>query len=143
MEIKQRPLSPCRGDGDNAAKTTAHRKGCSFIRSCSPFLFDIMFKGENLLDTYTTANGGKFTTKEYPCGSDYTIREITPSEGYLLDETIYPVGAEPGNFTLENNSIPMTVTEDVILGSIAITKHTDTRCRNQCGQLAAEAECRQ
>ena len=60
-----------------------------------------------------------------PCGSDYTIREITPSEGYLLDETIYPVGAEPGNFTLENNSIPMTVTEDVILGSIAITKHTD------------------
>lgn len=84
-----------------------------------------MFKGETLLDTYTTANGGKFTTKEYPCGPDYSIREISPSEGYLLDETIYPVGAEPGNFTLENNSIPMTATEDVILGSIAITKHTD------------------
>ena len=84
-----------------------------------------MFKGETLLDTYTTANGGKFTTKEYPCGPDYSIREITPSEGYLLDETVYPVGAEPGNFTLENNSIPMTATEDVILGSIAITKHTD------------------
>ena len=84
-----------------------------------------MFKGEILLDTYTTANGGKFTTKEYPCGPDYSIREISPSEGYLLDETVYPVGAEPGNFTLENNSIPMTATEDVILGSIAITKHTD------------------
>ena len=84
-----------------------------------------MFKGETLLDTYTTANGGKFTTKEYPCGPDYSIREISPSEGYLLDETVYPVGAEPGNFTLENNSIPMTATEDVILGNIAITKHTD------------------
>lgn len=84
-----------------------------------------MFKGETLLDTYTTANGGKFTTKGYPCGPDYSIREISPSEGYLLDETIYPVGAEPGNFTLENNSIPMTATEDVLLGSIAITKHTD------------------
>ena len=84
-----------------------------------------MFKGETLLDTYTTANGGKFTTKEYPCGPDYSIREISPSEGYLLDETVYPVGAEPGNFTLENNSIPMTATEDVVLGSIAITKHTD------------------
>lgn len=84
-----------------------------------------LFKGETLLDTYTTANGGKFTTKEYPCGPDYSIREIFPSEGYLLDETVYPVGAEPGNFTLENNSIPMTATEDVILGSIAITKHTD------------------
>ena len=84
-----------------------------------------LFKGETLLDTYTTANGGKFTTKEYPCGPDYSIREISPSEGYLLDETVYPVGAEPGNFTLENNSIPMTATEDVILGNIAITKHTD------------------
>ena len=84
-----------------------------------------MFKGETLLDTYTTVNGGKFTTKEYPCGPDYSIREISPSEGYLLDETVYPVGAEPGHFTLENNSIPMTATEDVILGNIAITKHTD------------------
>lgn len=74
---------------------------------------------------YTTSGGGKFTTKEYPCGTDYSIREISPSEGYLLDETVYPVGAEPGNFTLEHNSIPMTATEDVVLGSIAITKHTD------------------
>ncbi len=84
-----------------------------------------MFKGETLLDTYTTSGGGRFTTKEYPCGPDYSIREITPSEGYLLDETVYPVGAEPGNFTLENNSISMTVPEDIILGSIALTKHTD------------------
>ena len=84
-----------------------------------------MFKGETLLDTYTTSGGGNFTTKEYPCGTDYSIREISPSEGYLLDETVYPVGAEPGNFTLEHNSVPMTATEDVVLGSIAITKHTD------------------
>ena len=99
-----------------------------------------MFKGENLLDTYTTANGGKFTTKEYPCGSDYTIREITPSEGYLLDETVYPVGAEPGNFTLENNSIPMTATEDVILGSIAITKHTDKPANPDQEEAVPQAE---
>ena len=79
-----------------------------------------MFKGETLLDTYTTSGGGKFATKEYPCGTDYSIREISPSEGYLLDETVYPVGAEPGNFTLEHNSVPMTATEDVVLGSIAI-----------------------
>lgn len=103
-----------------------------------------MFKGETLLDTYTTANGGKFTTKEYPCGPDYSIREISPSEGYLLDETVYPVDAEPGNFTLENNSIPMTATEDVILGSIAITKHTDQPAIPEQGepvpQLEAPAE---
>ena len=29
------------------------------------------------------------------------------------------------SFTLEHNSVPMTATEDVVLGSIAITKHTD------------------
>lgn len=84
-----------------------------------------LYKGETLLDTYTTENRGGFTTKAYPCGTDFSLREITPSEGYLLDKTVYPVGAEPGNFSLENNSIPITVTEDVVLGSIAITKHTD------------------
>lgn len=99
-----------------------------------------MFKGETLLDTYTTANGGKFTTKEYPCGPDYSIREISPSEGYLLDETVYPVGAEPGNFTLENNSIPMTATEDVILGSIAITKHTDQPAISDQEEPAPQSE---
>lgn len=84
-----------------------------------------VYKGETLLDTYTTSNGSKFTKKEYPCGPDYSIQEISPSEGYLIDKTIYPVGAQPGNFTLENNSIPIMVPEDVILGRIAITKHTD------------------
>ena len=84
-----------------------------------------LYQNGALLDTYTTANGGKFTTKYYPCGSGYAMQEISPSEGYLLDETVYPIGAEPGNFTLENNSIPLTVTEDSVMGSIAITKHID------------------
>lgn len=99
-----------------------------------------MFKGETLLDTYTTANGGKFTTKKYPCGPDYSIREITPSEGYLLDETVYRVGAEPGNFTLENNSISMTVPEDIILGNIAITKHTDQPAISDQEEPAPQSE---
>lgn len=99
-----------------------------------------MFKGETLLDTYTTSGGGKFTTKEYPCGPDYSIREISPSEGYLLAETVYPVGAEPGNFTLEHNSVPMTATEDVVLGSIAITKHTDQPAIPEQDVPASETE---
>ena len=64
-----------------------------------------LYQNGALLDTYTTANGGKFTTRYYPCGSGYTMQEISPSEGYLLDETVYPIGAEPGNFTLENNKL--------------------------------------
>lgn len=85
----------------------------------------VMFKGGTLVDTYVTDENGSFTTREYICGDDWTLQEITPSEGYLLDETAHPVGAEPGNFTIEHNAISMDVTEDVILGSIALIKHND------------------
>ncbi|MCU6720175.1 SpaA isopeptide-forming pilin-related protein [Porcipelethomonas ammoniilytica] len=77
-----------------------------------------------LADTYTTDSDGYFKTKEYVCGN-YTLQEISPSEGYLLDETVYPVGAEAKNYTIEHNPISMIVTEDVIKGKISIIKHTD------------------
>lgn len=84
-----------------------------------------MFKGGTLVDTYVTDENGSFTTKEYVCDDDWTLQEITPSQGYLLDNTVHHVGAEPGNFTIEHNAISMDVTEDVILGSIALIKHND------------------
>lgn len=84
-----------------------------------------LYNGEELIDTYTTDENGSFTTKEYICGPDWTIREIEPSPGYLLDETVYEVGADAGNFTIEHNTIPVGVGEDVIKGDIAIIKHTD------------------
>ena len=84
-----------------------------------------LYKGEELIDTYTTDETGSFTTKEYICGPDWTIREIEPSHGYLLDETIHEVGADAGNFEIEHNTIPVGVGEDVIKGDIAIIKHTD------------------
>ena len=84
-----------------------------------------IYHGDDLVDTYETDASGSFTTKEYVCGNGWTIREITPSIGYLLDETVYPVGAEAGNFTLEHNAVAVDVGEDVIKGSIAIIKHTD------------------
>ena len=46
-----------------------------------------IYKGETLVDKYVTDENGQFTTKEYVCDIDWTIREITPSEGYLLDKT--------------------------------------------------------
>ena len=61
-----------------------------------------IYHGDDLVDTYETDASGSFTTKEYVCGNGWTIREITPSTGYLLDETVYPVGAEAGNFTLQH-----------------------------------------
>lgn len=84
-----------------------------------------IYKGEKLIDTYTTDEKGQFTTKYYVCGDDWSIREITPSEGYLLDTTIHHVGAEPQLYTVEYNSAKNDVNEQVIKGNIAIIKHTD------------------
>lgn len=84
-----------------------------------------IYKGETLVDKYVTNQNGQFTTKEYVCDNDWTIREITPSEGYLLDTTIHKVGAEPQLYTVEHNQTANDVNEQVIKGNIAIIKHTD------------------
>lgn len=84
-----------------------------------------IYKGDQLMDTYTMDANGQFTTKYYVCGDDWTIRESTPSEGYLLDSTVYPIGAEAKNYTVEYNTTANDVTEQIIKGRIAIIKHTD------------------
>ena len=81
-----------------------------------------VFKGEELVDTYTTNESGQFTTTDYVCGEDWTIRELSPSEGYLLDNTVYPVGAEPQHYTAEYNPFALEVTEQVIRSGVALTK---------------------
>lgn len=85
-----------------------------------------IYKGDQLVDTYYTDENGQFTTGYYVCGDDWTIREISPSEGYLLDSTAYPVGAEAANYTVELNAAPaVAVAEQVQKGNIAIIKHSD------------------
>lgn len=84
-----------------------------------------IYKGEQLIDTYTTDANGQFTTKYYVCGDDWSVREISPSEGYLLDESAHHIGAEAKNYTVEYNSTANDVTEQVIKGNIALIKHTD------------------
>lgn len=84
-----------------------------------------IYKGETFIDSYTTDENGQFTTKYYVCDNDWTVREIEPSDGYLLDPTIYKVGAEPELYTIEHNDTACDVTEQVIKGDIAIIKHSD------------------
>ncbi len=83
-----------------------------------------IYRDGELIDTYTTDENGYFKSKEYVCGN-YTVQEISPSESYLLDETVYSVGAEAENYSIEHNPISMTVTEDVLKGKISIIKHSD------------------
>ena len=83
-----------------------------------------LYRDGELINTYTTDEKGYFKTREYVCGN-YTIQEISPSEGYRLDPTVYSIGAEAENYTIESNLISVNVTEDVIKGKISIIKHSD------------------
>ncbi len=84
-----------------------------------------LYNGNQLVDTYTTDENGYFITDYYICGDDWNIREITPSEGYLLDTTIYYLDVSAGEFSIELNTVYPDVFEQVIKGNIAIIKHCD------------------
>lgn len=76
------------------------------------------------LDTYVTNSFGQFTTSWYDCGEGYTLKEISPSKGYLLN---------PATVTLDSSAVPgetlisrtLSVAEDVIKSKIRIVKHSD------------------
>lgn len=84
-----------------------------------------VYRYDVLVDTYTTDENGYFLTDYYVCGEGWNIREITPSEGYLLDETVYWLDVTPGHYTLEKNTEYLDVYETVIKGKIALIKHAD------------------
>lgn len=85
-----------------------------------------IYKGNQLIDTYTTDANGQFTTKYYICGDDWTIREISPSEGYLINTESLHIGAEVKLYTVEYNiAKPLDSYEDIIKGKVAIIKHCD------------------
>ena len=105
-------------------KTDAETKSAQGDATLTGAVYDIYNNGK-LVDKYTTDKNGSFTTSYYVCGDNWTLKEIEPSEGYLLDETEYHIGAEAKKYTLENNSISIGVTEDILKGKIAIIKHTD------------------
>ena len=105
-------------------KTDAETKSAQGDATLVGAVYGIYNNGK-LVDKYTTDKNGGFTTSNYVCGDKWTLKEIEPSEGYLLDETEYHIGAEAKKYTLENNSVSIGVTEDILKGKIAIIKHTD------------------
>ena len=105
-------------------KTDAETKSAQGDATLAGAVYGIYNDGK-LIDKYTTDKNGSFTTSYYLCGDNWTLKEIEPSEGYLLDETEYHIGVEAKKYTIENNSISMSVTEDILKGKISIIKHTD------------------
>lgn len=82
-----------------------------------------VYKDGELLGSYVTDENGRITTDMFICGEGYTLRELRPPAGYASDEKFYGIdGTEPGNFTLELNTIEMTVTDAPQKGKIVINK---------------------
>lgn len=84
-----------------------------------------VYKGSQLIDTYTTDENGCFITEYYVCADDWSIREICPPEGYLLDETVYKIDCSPGRYTVIKNTEYVNLSDRVIKGRINIIKHSD------------------
>lgn len=84
-----------------------------------------VYRYDELVDTYTTDKNGYILTDYYVCGEGWNIREITPSEGYLLDESVYWLDVELGQYTVEKNTEELDVYEEIIYGGFYLIKHKD------------------
>ena len=102
-------------------KTDAEKGGAQGDATLEGAVYGIYKDGE-LLKSYTTDANGKFTTDYFVCGEGYTVKEITPSKGYLLDETVYTLDVAADNYTIEKNTESLAVTEQVIKGTVQLTK---------------------
>lgn len=81
-----------------------------------------LYHGDTLIETCTTDANGQFTTGYYETGDGWTIREIAPSPGYLLDTTVYPIPAAADQLPAIKNDLTLTVKETPILGRLSISK---------------------
>lgn len=84
-----------------------------------------LYQNGKLLDTYTTDKNGYFVTDYYICGEGYYLREISSSEGYLVDPYDYYIDCSADRYTVELNTEYIDVYEDIIKGKIGLVKHTD------------------
>ena len=81
-----------------------------------------LYHSDTLIETCTTDANGQFTIGYYEAGEGWTIREIAPSSGYLLDTTVYPVPAAADQLPSIKNDLTLTVKETPILGRLSIFK---------------------
>ena len=81
-----------------------------------------LYQGDTLIETCTTDANGQFTTGYYEVGDGWTIREIAPSPGDLLDTTVYPMPAATDQLPSIKNDLTLTVKETPIFGRLSISK---------------------
>lgn len=84
-----------------------------------------VYQNGELLKSYTTSENGHILTDWFACGSGYTIREISSSSGYLLDDTVYYPYTYADGYTNEFNTVCLDVYETIKKSNIVLVKHND------------------
>ncbi len=117
-----KPAAPLSLRNNSASQSVSKAQGDATLEGA---VYGV-YNGDTLIESYTTDENGYFVTDYFVCGGGWSIREISPSNGYLLDENIYFIDSEASNYTLELNTQTLTLGEWVIKGSILIAKHNDS-----------------
>ena len=85
-----------------------------------------LYRDGKLVKKYTTGTDYTFTTPYHNIGDGsqkYTVREISPPEGYLPHTTEYKLSELEGDtITVQYTTLERTVKNDVIKGNIALVK---------------------
>ncbi len=99
-----------------------------------------LYRDDKLVKRYTTASDGTFTTEYHTLGDGshtWSVKEITPPEGYVKNTATYTLkGLVEEDITVQYTTVNQTVNNDVIKGSIAITKVYGAK--NETGHLQPE-----
>ena len=83
-----------------------------------------IYRNNQLVDTIYCGNTSSATTKELPLGN-YYYKEKVPPVGYTLDTGSYPITIDYQGQNVEVSKKYGNLSNKVIEGQIAITKHTD------------------
>ncbi len=81
-----------------------------------------VYKGNELVKEYTTDEKGQFTTDYYPYGEDWTLREISAGEGYLVSNVTTQLCEIPAGSNDEFNDNTASVTDTVMRGGVSVEK---------------------
>ncbi|NBK79545.1 Cna B-type domain-containing protein [bacterium D16-76] len=81
-----------------------------------------VYKGNELVKEYTTDENGQFTTDYYPYGEDWTLREISAGEGYLVSDVSTQLCEIPAGSNDEFNDNTASVTDTVMRGGVSVEK---------------------
>ena len=81
-----------------------------------------VYRGNELVKEYTTDENGQFTTDYFPYGEDWTLREISASEGYKVSSTVTKLCEIPAGTNDEYNDNTASVNEEIMRGGVSVEK---------------------